>query len=63
MKSSKFSWKLKLIVGKAFDNDNNNKNFSIEILIHSVNDQTTKLETFFDAFVNEIIKSFMKECN
>lgn len=39
------------------------KNFSIEILIHSVNDQTTKLETFFDAFVNELIKSFMKECN
>ena len=25
MKSSRFSWKLKLIVGKAFDNDNNNK--------------------------------------
>ena len=39
------------------------KKVETEILIHSINDQTIMLENDLDAFVNKIIKSFMKEYN
>ena len=62
-KSFRSSWKLRLIVGEVFKYDNNNKKVKTDILIHSINNQTIMPETIFDAFVNENIKSFLKECN
>ena len=63
LKTTRSSWKLKLIVAVVFKYGDNDKKVETEILIHSINDQTIMLENDLDAFVNKIIKSFMKEYN
>ena len=35
----------------------------MEIFIHTINEKTIMLETDADVSVNDIIKSFMNECN
>ena len=40
-----------------YDND---KKVETEIFIHNINDQTITLETYFDAFGDDVIKSFKR---
>ena len=50
---------MRSIVWVALEYDNDKK-VETEIFIHNINDQTITLETYFDAFGDDVIKSFKR---
>ena len=63
LKSTRSSWKIKLIVGAVCKYDGDNRNVETEIFIQSVKETTIMLETDSDVFFYDTIKSFRKEHN
>ena len=61
LKSTRFSWKMKLMVGVVFEYDDD-KNVETEIFIRNINGKTIMLETDSDVFSDVFVSSKSIRC-